>query len=103
MLELTELTNDQFFSMKIRRRAYLRGIEMKRKSYDWVSLILSHHMCSRGYAKKASASGGGNASGVKKRVRRSSTRLFACRNDRFRSAFEQVGGCVGGIAASNRS
>ena len=45
----------------------------------------------RHYAKAAPASKGGigDAAGSK-RHRRSTTRLFSCRNDRFRSAFEQI-------------
>ena len=45
----------------------------------------------RGFAKAApaAAKGGGDAATGKK-TRRSYTRLFSCRNDRFRSAFEQI-------------
>jgi hypothetical protein len=49
---------------------------------------------SRGYAKAAPAAaspkGGDAAGGQSVKYRRSYTRLFSCRNDRFRSAFEQI-------------
>ncbi len=45
----------------------------------------------RGFAKAASpAAGKKDASAAPTRRRRSYTRLFSCRNDRFRSVFEQV-------------
>ncbi|GAX77335.1 hypothetical protein CEUSTIGMA_g4781.t1 [Chlamydomonas eustigma] len=53
---------------------------------------LSGTLCYRGYAKAAASakSGGDAGKDQPKKYRRSYTRLFACRNDRFRSAFEQI-------------
>jgi hypothetical protein len=46
----------------------------------------------RGYAQAATSTKSGSNAGKDqpKKYRRSYTRLFACRNDRFKSAFEQI-------------